>query len=146
MKTKKSKAVVTTKPVEGSALIANQPTSTVNLEIPIIPPREHVVAETTVNTVRVRRPVRIDIIVVRSLDTGGYMLELPGGKVAFAGARQELYVGKIEDVLQLIAHSIGQTTYEFYEIEEDEWNDQQADREWKARRRDKLDDNTDLVE
>jgi hypothetical protein len=106
-----------------SKIVMNAPTEMRKIEIPIIPPRDNASYEETIGVVRVRHPVKIDRISVLCLDSGGYMVEMPGGKVSFAGATQELYVANIEDALQLIAHAIGQTTYEYYEVDEDEWED-----------------------
>ena len=102
-------------------LVKNEPTEFRKIEIPIIPPREHCVDEVTVEMVRVRRPVQIDQILIRNVDSGGYLVSMPGGKVTYAGAHQQICLSSIEDVIQLIAHSIGQTTYEYYEVPKREW-------------------------
>ncbi len=102
-------------------LVANPPDEIRSIDIPIISPREHVVGEVTIETIRIRRPVQIDFISVKMVDSGGYMITMPGGKVSYQGGSQDIYVSDIEDVCQVIANSLGQTTYEFTEEEKEEW-------------------------
>ena len=118
-----SKSVIKVIPSgSGSEKLITSPIEEVkSIEIPIIPPREHVVGEVTIETVRIRKPVQINHISVRMVDSGGFMITMPGGKVSYTGGVQEIYVSTIEDVCQLIANSLGQTTYEYTEEEKEEW-------------------------
>jgi hypothetical protein len=109
-------------------LVTNVPTGHKDITIPIIPPREHVAEEVEVEMVRIKQPVPVDRITIEVADSGGYTLTMPGGKHTFFGGHQTILCQSIEDAIQIVAHTLGQTTYEYVEIPKDEWEGEQAQR------------------
>ena len=46
---------------------------------------------------------------------------MPGGKVRYFGANQQVCVSGMEELVQLVARCLGQTTFEFVEIPKEEY-------------------------
>ena len=108
--------------VSGSEkVVANDAISHVNVDIPIIPVRDHAIKEVTIEVVRVRKPVQIDTMSIKLTDAGGYMIELPGGKVKYSGAYQTVFVDDMPSLINFISSLMGQTTYEYFDMEKDDY-------------------------
>lgn len=125
MSKKKNQVVITGG--NSTKLVKETPIRLEQIEIPIIPPREHVEKEITIKTVRIKRPVQIKEMNITMADGGGYKVQMPGGEVHYFGAHQEVLVGSMTELLQLIANCLGQTTYEYVEVDEREYNDRWAE-------------------
>ena len=104
-------------PVSASSkVITNSPERIANIDIPIISPREHVSEEIELEMVRVKQPVQIRFMNIRLADNRGYIVNMSGGKVSYFGACQEIHVDSMEELVQMVASLLGQTTYEFVEM------------------------------